>query len=185
MGIPWNTIQGFAGATGIGAICILGFYLIIDGSNSKIYHYLNTYAKTPSWTLLASIPSLAIAYIVGLYAIFLSSSISSFAFGTPDIDQVERIMIVSQTKNDLLLKHLFSLDQKAELLNGSSLAFLLIGIGSFFKIKNLPNLKTVIRICGIIAISISISVFCFGNIASIDTQYFVKKIQSSIQLIKK
>ena len=185
MAIPWNTIQGFAGTTGIGAILALGIYLILLRIFPSLRLNLDSYINTYTWGFLASIPTIAIFYIIGLQVVLLSSFSSELIFGAPEIDGLERIIIVSKTKNNLLTKHLFTLHQKVELLNGSTISFFILGVACFLNVKKSEDFKKVVVASGILSITISIVVFLNGNIMDKKAENFTKRIDVKHSSIKK
>jgi hypothetical protein len=161
MDIPWDSINGFAGATGIGAICVLGFFFIADGTDSNILHTLNSYASTASWGILAAIPTIAISFLVGQFAIQLGNYFAGFYY-TSNNDAINTILIISKAQNDFLSQEYLNIQQAQDILCGSSFSFLILGIGAFFEIKNLKSHWKIVITCAIISLILGIILFILG-----------------------
>jgi hypothetical protein len=161
MDIPWESINGFAGSTGIGAICILGFFFIADGKDSNILNTLNSYVSTAAWGILAAIPTIAISFLAGQFAIFLGTFLASL-FNSNTFDPISSILIISKSQNDFLSQEYLRIRQEKEILCGSAFSFLILGVGSFFEIRNLISHKAVVIICANVSLVVGIALFIFG-----------------------
>jgi hypothetical protein len=157
MQIPFNLINDFASVTGIGALCLLGIFLIVDGRQPKLFPTIEFYAQTKTWALVAVIPVFAIAYVVGLFSVVIMEPIGNLLFGqlSSDVSEFENLSIISFLESELLSQEFTRLMKETRLLYGSAFAFILIGIGGFSEIRNLPRLKKIIIIASISAVVVS------------------------------
>ncbi|HEY0066136.1 MAG TPA: hypothetical protein VGB46_02195 [Flavisolibacter sp.] len=162
MNIPWDSINGFAGATGIGAICVLGFFFIADASDSNVFHTLNSYASTATWGILAAVPTITISFLIGQFVILLGTFLAG-CFTSESFNQVDSILIISRTQNEFLSQEYLRIKQEKEMLCGSALSFLVLGLGAFFEIKNLKSHRTIIVICGIIGLIAAVAFLVLGT----------------------
>ena len=69
MSVPWESLTGFAGPAGIGAICILAAFLFLDGQNPNLFPSVEFYAKTSTWSIVAAIPLLASSYFYCIWGL--------------------------------------------------------------------------------------------------------------------
>ena len=149
MNLPWQNIEGFAGVAGVGALCFLGIFLLLDGQNSELFPTVEIFAKTATWSIVAAIPVISIVYLIGL----LATSTSTLA-----IDQISSMQGYSLT-NDLIkiseydkttITQIFlQLKHDREILAGSFIGLILLGIGAISETSNLPHLRRVIIIAAI------------------------------------
>lgn len=161
MDIPWSSINGFAGVTGIGAICILGFFFILDAEGSSVLPTLNEYASTPTWGILAAVPAIAISYLIGQFAVVLVVMCFD-AFAVSHVNEANAILQIGMAKNDFLGQEFSRIKQERDLLSGSSVAFVLLGVGAYFERRNLPQIKRIITLCTWICVVVGIGLFWLG-----------------------
>lgn len=80
--MPIESAGAFAGAAGVGALCFLGIFLLLDGLSPGVFPTVEFYARTATWGIVAAVPVLAITYVVGLLALTGMGSLLEFAFGS-------------------------------------------------------------------------------------------------------
>src|SRR5215211_6113855 len=68
---------------GVGALHILGFFLILDG-NFNVYFFLEDYMQSSTWIFFVVIPLLVVAYVLGVLSKILSNLVVSKIFGRND-----------------------------------------------------------------------------------------------------
>src|SRR5690242_15419631 len=76
-----DSLGTFAGAAGVGALCILGVFLLLDCRAPTLFPTVEEYAKTATWSAVAAVPVLAIAYVIGLVLITASCFAVRGSFG--------------------------------------------------------------------------------------------------------
>lgn len=184
MSIPWDSINGFAGATGIGAICVLGFFFIADGKDANIFHTLNSYASTATWGILAAVPTIAISFLIGQFAVFLGTLLATL-FNSNNFDQVNSILVISKAQNDFLAQEYLHIKQERDILCGSAFSFLILGVGSFFEVRNLMSHRTVIIICAILSLVVGVVLFVLGTQKMHLVDELVLNVSQNIDSLKK
>jgi hypothetical protein len=180
MELPFNLINDFASVTGIGALCLLGIFLIIDGKEPNLFPTIEFYAKTKTWALVAVIPVFAISYVIGLFSAVIVEFVVDVIFSlfNTDISEEDNLVKISFYNSEVLTQEYSKLNKEKELLYGSVIAFVLIGIGGISEIRNLRNLKKIILIGAICAFMVSFA----SLIIATKTKY---KIDSIIRTAEK
>lgn len=104
MQIPFNLINDFASITGIGALCLLGIFLIIDGREKKLFPTIEFYANTKTWALVAVIPVFAISYVMGLFSVVIIEPLGNLLFSQlyPQIVEPDLLAKISFFNSDIL-----------------------------------------------------------------------------------
>jgi hypothetical protein len=67
--MPSDSITAVAGPAGVGVLGILGVFLFFNGRGPDLFPTVETYAKTATWGIVAAVPVLVIAYVLGLFLI--------------------------------------------------------------------------------------------------------------------
>jgi hypothetical protein len=154
MDLPWSDLQGFAGATGVGAVVILAAFLTLDGLDGNLFPSVETYAKTGTWAIVATVPTLAFSYVLGLMTIGLGHVLVHVLFGIAvqasdsAVFRKDTFVVAASLYRQAL--------QEADVLAGSALALLLLAAGALVEQRNLPSLKRVIRLATILTAAAAI-----------------------------
>jgi hypothetical protein len=156
-----DSLGTFAGATGVGALCILGVFLLLDGRSPTLFPAFEEYAKTATWGVVAAVPVLAIAYVTGLVLITASCLAIRSSFGPSLLDEATDTARVSHVsaKDSVLAQEYIKLKQERDVLGGAALAFLVLAIGALSETKNLDYLKLVIGVAAAGALIAAIALF--------------------------
>jgi hypothetical protein len=143
-----DSLGTFAGAAGVGALCILGVFLLLDGRAPTLFPTVEEYAKTATWGVVAAVPVLAIAYVIGLVLITASCFAVRGVFGPSLLEEAADTARVSNVsaKDSVLAQEYTRLKQERDVLGGASLALLVLAIGALSETKNLDHLKLVIGV---------------------------------------
>ena len=149
MSFPWQTIEGFAGASGVGALCFLGIFLFLDGRAPNLYPTVEFFAKTTTWSIVAAIPVLAIIYVIGLLAMNGGELIVDRISKSQAVQEIPDLVTIGEHDKSAITQQYLKLRQEKEILSGSFIALILLTIGAFSEISNLPSLKAVIIIAAI------------------------------------
>lgn len=67
-------IQGFAGASGVGILCLVGLFFIVSVFATNLPYLATLLISSANWAGIATVPVLVVAYVVGLLAIALVDS---------------------------------------------------------------------------------------------------------------
>jgi hypothetical protein len=156
-----DSLGTFAGATGVGALCILGVFLLLDGRAPALFPTLEEYAKTATWGVVAAVPVLAIAYVIGLVLITASCFAVRGSFGPSLLDEATDTARVSSVsaKDSVLAQEYIRLKQERDVLGGAALALLVLAIGALSETKNLGHLKLIIGAAAAGALIAAIALF--------------------------
>ena len=156
-----DVLGSFAGATGVGALCVLAMFLFFDGRASNLLPNVEAYAKTATWAIVAAVPVLAMSYIVGLLLISGAESAVARTFGpTADVELADLARVAKlPAKDSVAVQRFAQLRQDRAILAGSAVALLLLAFGALSEIRNLPELKTVIVCSALVAILVAAATF--------------------------
>jgi hypothetical protein len=181
MELPFNLINDFASTTGVGALCILGIFLIIDGREPNLFPTIEFYAQTKTWALVAVIPVFAISYVVGLFSVVVVEFTVDifFSFFNTGISEEENLVKISFYNSEVLTQEYSKLNKEKELLYGSVIAFILIGIGGLSEIRNLRMLKKII----LLGVSCAFIVSFASIVVATKTRYKIDSIVKSAEKI--
>jgi len=161
MPIATDSIGTFAGATGVGALCLLGVFLLLDGRAPNLFPTFEEYAKTATWGVVAAIPVLAIAYVVGLVLLTASGFALRGAFGLSVRHQAADAARLSSlaAKESVLSQTYLQLRQEADVMGGAALALVVLGLGALSETSNLRGLKVVIAVGSAGALFAAVALF--------------------------
>jgi|SRR5215472_14501390 len=146
MSIPFHTLSGFAGASGVGILCLIGLFLIVSVFATNLPTVATLLIESSTWSAIASLPLLVVAYVIGLLAIAL-------------IDPTRRSIVseLNTLRDGPMAVRYVQLEQEGEILSGSVVAFLLLGCASLLHITVFPGWTRTLLFsavfCGLIALS--------------------------------
>jgi hypothetical protein len=153
-----DALASFAGPAGVGALCLLGIFLLFDGFAPALFPTFEQYAKTSSWGVVAAVPVLAISYVIGLSLMTgAERSLTAIAGLTTTAEALDLARLASGSSKDsavsiAYLEH----GRNRTVLGGGALALLVVGLGAISEIRNLPHLRGVIVLA---ALGVSILAF--------------------------
>ena len=67
--VPWQSIQGFSGATAVGSLVFVAWALITNAFADNLFPVINVYSQSPTWAIVTAVPLLSLAYLLGLLSI--------------------------------------------------------------------------------------------------------------------
>lgn len=141
--MPNDSLSTIAGPAGVGAICILGVFLLLDGRSPSIFPTVEEYAKTTTWGVIAAVPVLVMAYVIGLFLNSMGALAVQTVFQvstTAEIVDLVSMGKISAEKSPAVL-YFLQLRQDRAVLAGSSLSFIALSAGAFSEISNLPHIR--------------------------------------------
>src|SRR6185436_12363728 len=156
-----DSLGAFAGATGVGALCILGVFLFLDGRAPTLFPTIEEYAKTATWGVVAAIPVLAIAYVIGLVLITASCFAVRGVFGPSlpnEAADTARVSLVA-IKESVLTQEYLQLKQERDVLGGAALSLIVLAIGAISDSRNLPHLKSIVIGAAVATLVAAIALF--------------------------
>lgn len=159
VGAPVETITG---RLGVGAICFLAFFLMVDGMQIGVFNLVEIYGKSVTFGIVIAFPTAVVTYILGVFCVGIADLILSRfnAFSEPDPTS---IIALSQSGGDLLQQSYSENLRNFELLKGSSVAFFLLAIGVALDVSNMQGNETIVKIAFLIAIGLSALSFVFAR----------------------
>ena len=100
--MPGTSFEAMTGRLGVGAVALLGAFLLVDGLNHQIFPLLiENFGKSVTWGLIGILPTAVVTYIVGVLCFGLAevlfAGVPSLGGPTP-----EAIVAVSATDSMLL-----------------------------------------------------------------------------------
>jgi hypothetical protein len=124
----FQSIQGFAGAAGVGVLCLLGLFLIVSVFANNLPAVATLLLGSNNWTAIATIPILVVAYVVGLLAIAL-------------VDRGNRLQPshIGALSEAPIAARYAQLEQEAEILSGSVVGFVLLGVAALLNAVAFPG----------------------------------------------
>ena len=141
---------------------MLGIFLILDGRAPNLFPTVEFYAKTSTWGIVAAIPVLAVAYVLGLLLIGCSSLLFKAIPFVNSAGEITDLIKIGRTDNSAITKRYFQLLHDQEILSGSALALILLTAGALSEIRNLRRMKSLIIIMALAAFLVAIAVFFFA-----------------------
>jgi hypothetical protein len=171
-------IEEFTGTIGVGCLLSLGLFFLTD-SKFRYWIYIEELTKTNSWGILVSVPLLIINYILGLITIEIGELIFPHVYAKNIQKQFrEHFGTVIEFDNRFLADKYNEINQNKRILNGSSIACILIGIGVFF--EGLP-LSSGYRIIGVIGL---IGCLIIAGICPFISKTIQSNFNYSVQLLR-
>lgn len=130
---------------------MLGIFLFLDGRAPDLFPTVEVYAKTATWGVVAAVPLLVIAYVVGLFLISgMEIGVGSVFEQRFDRDAADLAQVAALSAEKSAAVQVFvQLKQDRGVLAGSSFALILLVGGAVSEIRNLPNLRTPIIVLAV------------------------------------
>jgi len=129
MEISSQTIQGFSGATAVGALTLVGLALIANAFATNLFPAIDFYARTPTWAIVVAIPLASLSYLLGLLATGAAEAAliwSRLINANVLIEDAVRVSV----RGEFVAGRFQQLRQEAELLAGSAIALALLALGT-------------------------------------------------------
>jgi hypothetical protein len=121
----FQAVLGFAGASGVGMLCLTGLYLTVSVFATNLPLVTTSLVTDTNWSAVVSLPMLVVAYVVGLLAI--ASVEACGPSTTPDVEGL---------RDPAVAPRYAKLDQEAEILSGSVVGFALLGVAAIANIRS-------------------------------------------------
>jgi hypothetical protein len=127
--VPWQSIQGFSGATAVGSLVFVDWVLITNAFADNLFPVINLYSQSPTWAIVTAIPVLSLAYLLGLLCIGAGEALLVVFRLIPASSLDEGQMACSEL-SDFIAARYQQLRQDAEVLAGSALALGLLAVAA-------------------------------------------------------
>jgi len=147
-------LEGITGRLGIGAITVLGLFLLVDGAQIGVFELIETYGNSTTWGIVGIVPTAVVTYIVGVFCLgaadLVLSKLSAFQPPTP-----ADVLNISRTGSALLEQAYSDHTRNFELLKGAAISFVILSVGSLAEASNLPSNRSVIWLAVLAALGLS------------------------------
>ncbi len=155
-------VEKITGRLGVGAICFLALFLVVDGMQIGVFHLVETYGKSVTFGIIIALPTAVVTYILGVFCVGTADLILSRfnAFREPE---PASILALSQSGGDLLQQSYSENLRNFELLKGSSIAFVFLAVGVLLDVPNMRGYETIMIIAFIVAIGLSTLSLVFAH----------------------
>jgi hypothetical protein len=129
MDIPWQGLQGFSGATAIGALVFVDLALVANSFANNLFPVIQDYSKTQTWAIVVAIPVISLAYLLGVLSIGTSELMLIWVRALDAKTLVEDTIAVTG-KGEYAAARFQQIRQEAEMLAGGTIAFALLALGA-------------------------------------------------------
>lgn len=153
--VPWQSIQGFSGATAVGSLVFVDWVLITDAFAENLFPMINLYSQSPTWAIVIAVPVLSLAYLLGLLCIGAGEALL-IAIKLVPKSCLDDGSIAHSALPDFIVARYQQLRQDAEILEGSALALLLLTIGASlhaWRIAGWSRFLISVAVCAIVVAS--------------------------------
>ena len=167
-----------AGPAGVGALCMLGVFLILDGRSPHIFPTVEEYAKTTTWGVIAAVPILVIAYVFGLFVNSIGVLAVQTAFGVNTAMETVDIVRIGAfpTEKVPAVQYFLQLRQDRAVLAGSSIALIILCAGALSEISNLPNVRSSIIVLALGSLLLGALLFWLAGQKTRESHQLAQKI---------
>jgi hypothetical protein len=165
-----ENISSAVGPAGIGALCVLGILLILDGRSPAVLGTVERYGNTTTWGIVAAVPLLAITYLLGILVVTAAESLMHTTFGPSFVTETSDLLRIGNFPLDksALAQGYVQLRQESRLLAGSSIALIFLALGAFSEIPNVQEVKGPTIALGFATLLIAFLTFGFGCVKAND-----------------
>jgi hypothetical protein len=166
----------------VGALCMLGVFLVLDGRAPSLFPTVEGYAKSATWGVVAAVPILVMAYVLGL---FLSSAavLAVHAFAGPGIEaeatDLARIASLSAEKS-AAVQYYVQLRQDRAAIAGSSIAFVVLAAGALSELSNLPHIKGSVVVLALGALALAGVLFWLAENKTAEAHHLAVRIAEQL-----
>jgi len=163
MQMPWQSIQGFSGATAVGALTLVGIILIANVFAMNLFPAIDFYAQTATWAIVVAVPVVAFSYLLGLLTNGAAEVVLVW-FHLVQRDDLIHDPIAASVRGDFVAGRFQQLRQEAELLAGSSIALALLSVGAALSAWVAEGWRTFLASVAVTAIILALGSFFLGKI---------------------
>ena len=127
--VPWQSIQGFSGATAVGSLVFVDWALITNAFADNLFPVINLYSQSPTWAIVTAVPVLSLVYLLGLLCIGAGEALL-VVFRLIPASSLDEAQMACSELSDFIAARYQQLRQDAEVLAGSALALGLLAVGA-------------------------------------------------------
>jgi hypothetical protein len=156
MPIPWQSIQGFSGATAVGTLTLLGLLLTANAFATNLFPAIHFYSQTPTWAIVVAVPVVALSYLLGLLSNGAAEAVLVWLRLVDGKALTEDPVWVS-VHGEFVAGRFQQLRQEAELLAGSAISMTLLSIGAGLSAWNVEGWRRFLTTVALVAIGFALS----------------------------
>ncbi len=156
MQLSWQSVQGFSGATAVGALTLVGLALIANAFATNLFPAIDFYSRTPTWAIVVAIPLLALSYLLGL----LSNGAAEAAMIWLRLVKASALVedpITVSVRGEFVAGRFQQLRQEAEVLAGSVIALTLVAIGAALSVRVAEGWRRFLAAVALTAVMLAVS----------------------------
>lgn len=127
--VPWQSIQGFSGATAVGSLVFVDWALITNAFADNLFPVINLYSQSPTWAIVIAVPVLSLVYLLGLLCIGAGEAVLIALRLVPSSGLDDGSIAISELSSFVAGRYQ-QLRQDAEILAGSALALVLLAVAA-------------------------------------------------------
>lgn len=142
-----GAIEKFALAVAIGSLFLLSGFLIVDATTDGFLAEFEKYSKSPAWAVVAAVPAITLAYILGAFIQVISDEIVRKISPSAQLEEWQALESLARSKNEILASQYEELRRSKKLLEGCLAPLLILAIGIFLEKKNLPKFTYLLMGC--------------------------------------
>lgn len=148
-----DSIAIVAGPAGAGALCMLGIFLTLDGRAPNLFPTVETYAKTATWGVVAAVPILLIAYVLGIFLSSIGVLAIQTVFGPgTTAEMTDMVRLNNLPAHSIVLQHYLQLRQERSVLAGSAISLVSLCVGAVSETANLMHIKGEVMILAVMCL---------------------------------
>jgi hypothetical protein len=125
----WQNLQGFSGATAVGAVTLIGLILVANAFATNLLAAIDFYSRTPTWAIVVAVPTVAVSYLLGLVSMGAAEALLAWSRVIDEVALVEDHVAVS-VRGDHVAGHFRELRQEAAVLAGGSVGLSVLALGA-------------------------------------------------------
>jgi hypothetical protein len=123
----------------------------------------NKYAGSSAWSVVAAVPAITLAYIVGAFMLVIADFLFQH-FNRPGYDAEWRLLkMLAQAQSDVLTQQFHDFIRTKRILEGSAIPLGVLAIGIWLEILNLPTLTWVLIVAGLAVAAVALLSPFFTN----------------------
>jgi hypothetical protein len=160
--LPGASLEALTGRLGVGAIALLGLFLIIDGAQLGAFEMIELYGKSATWGIVGVLPTAVVTYIVGVFCVGAAELLMApfAAFRGPE---PQDILAVSRAGGPVLQQIYGEHIRNHELLKGAAVSFLFLAVGSLAEFRNASGYENLVWIAAIAGLALSMLSLLFSR----------------------
>jgi hypothetical protein len=151
-------VEKFALSIAIGSLLIFGAFLIVDASVDSFLGEFERNVALSSWTVVAAVPTVTFAYILGAFIQVLSDVVIRRFSPRALEEELLALEQLARSGSEILAVNYEELRRAKKLLEGCAFPLVVLAVGIFMEIARLPWLRSLLVVCGVFTFAAACSV---------------------------